>query len=380
MTTENQMIKQQLIQYAREIGIDKIGFTNAEPFEGLMDILLAHRELGYESGFEEKDINKRVDPLLSLSDAKTIIAIAIAYPSKVENLPKNEEENYHGFIARSAWGIDYHVILQEKLNQIGEFLQKLKPEAQFVTMTDTGVLSDHAVAERSGIGWIGKNSLLITPEFGSYVYLGELVTNIPLPIDKPMENLCGDCTICMKKCPTEAIVNPGQINAKTCLSFITQRKDMLEEQWMEKIGNRLYGCDTCQMVCPYNKGINSTHREEIQPNPELVKPLLKPLLKISNKEFQRTWGSTAAAWRGKKPLQRNAIIALAHFKDQSAIPLLKEILLKDERPMIRQTTAWALGKLGVGATNVLFEALEKEKEEEIQAEIKNALDKLKKTI
>jgi len=342
---DNQELKQKVIEYAKSIGIDKIGFTTADPFYGLKDILQNHRVLNYESGFEEKDLDKRINPQLTLTSAKSIIAIAIAYPSKVPNPPKSKAAEYRGFVARSAWGKDYHHVLQEKLEQLALFLKQLQLSTEYVYMTDTGVLSDHAVAERAGIGWIGKNSLLLTPEFGSYVYLGELITNIEFPPDLPMENQCGDCTRCIDACPTQAIVQPGQVNAKICLSYITQRKDLLEEHWMEQLGNRLYGCDTCQIVCPKNKGINATHQEVIQPDPQLAKPLLKPLLSITNKEFKRSWGPTAAGWRGKKPIQRNAIIALAHFKDKTALPLLEELLLTDERPMIRQTVAWAITKI-----------------------------------
>lgn len=371
-------IKTKLIEYSKKIGIDKIGFTSAEPFSNLKDILFKHRELGYESGFEESDIEKRVNPHLSLTGAKSIIAIAIAYPSKIDSNPKSSEGSYRGFVARSGWGKDYHSILQEKLHLFGTYLKQLVPDAEYVYMTDTGVLSDHAVAERAGIGWIGKNSLLLTEEFGSYVYLGEMITNIEFAEDNPMENLCGECTKCIDACPTSAIVNPNQIHAKKCLSFVTQRKDMLEEFYMEKLGNRLYGCDTCQVVCPYNKGINFTHQEDALPNPELAKPLLKPLLKISNKEFKETWNKTASGWRGKKTIQRNAIIGLAHFKDKSALPDLEEILRNDNRPMIRQTAAWAIGKIGGSDAEEILETMKfKEKDSNVLDEITKSLNKLK---
>lgn len=372
----NEDIKRQLIEYAKNIGISKIGFTSAEPFYELKGILTRHRELGYESGFEEKDIDKRVDPKLTMGGAKSIIAIAIAYPSKID-APKALEGEYKGFVARSAWGIDYHLVLRSKLEQLGIFLQGLVPSAKYLFMTDTGVLSDHAVAERAGIGWIGKNSLLLTPEFGSYVYLGELITDIEFPIDQPMENQCGDCTKCIDACPSNAIVQPKQINAKKCLSYVTQEKGMLEEKAMEQLGNRLYGCDTCQLVCPKNRGISAVYLEETLPNPDVAKPLLKPLLNISNSEFKSSWGSTAAAWRGKKTIQRNAIIGLANFKDKSATIDLEKILLYDERPMIRQTTAWAIGKIGgETAIDILQKAKLRENDTKVLYEIEKSINKL----
>lgn len=374
----NAEIKEKLIQYSKKIKIDKIGFTSAQSFENLKPVLENHRQLGYESGFEEKDIEKRVNPKLTLENAKSIIAIAVVYPSKMIKPPKSESGSYRGFVSRSAWGIDYHSILMERLNQLGLYLKKVVPEAKYIAMADTGVLSDHAVAERAGIGWIGKNSLLVTPEYGSYVYLGELVTNIEFPVDQPMENKCGDCMKCLEICPTKAIVNPGQVNAKLCLSYVTQRKDMLEEYYMEKLGNRLYGCDSCQTVCPYNRGVYFDHQQETLPDRDLAKPLLKPLLSISNKDFQTTWGKTAAAWRGKKPIQRNAIIGLAHFKDRSSLPELQKLLTNDERPMIRRTAAWAVGKIGgAQAGEILKTAKTNEKDQGVLQEIETAIKKLK---
>ncbi|MGG0754111.1 tRNA epoxyqueuosine(34) reductase QueG [Brevibacillus laterosporus] len=376
-TTYWQQIKETIQRYAAEIGIDKIGFTSADPFLELKDRLIVHREKGYESGFEEKDIDKRVYPELTLEGARSIIAIAIAYPSKMTNFPKSEPEAYRGILARSAWGLDYHHVLRDKLNQLADFIQTLKPDARLESMVDTGVLSDRAVAERAGIGWVGKNCSIITPEFGSYVYLGEMITNLPLPSDQPMEDQCGECTLCLDTCPTQALVQGGQLNSQRCVAFLTQVKNEIPEEFREKIGNRLYGCDTCQTICPKNKGMNFTHHPETLPDPELVKPLLKPLLTIGNKEFKARFGTSSAAWRGKKPIQRNAILGLAHFRDKSAIPDLIELLNKDSRPVIRGTSAWALGRIG---GELAMDALElanlKEQDESVMQEIQKALKKL----
>ena len=166
-------------------------------------------------------------------------------------------------------------------------------------MVDTGALVDRAVAERAGIGWSGKNCSIITPEFGSYVYLGELITNIPFAPDKPMEDECGDCRLCLDVCPTGALIQGGQLDAQRCIAFLTQTKGTLPDEFRSHIGNRLYGCDTCQTVCPKNKGkINWIH-EEFIPDPELAKPLLTPLLTISNREFKAKFGHVSGSWRGK---------------------------------------------------------------------------------
>lgn len=370
-------MKEELLRALPGLGIDKLGFTTAEPFAELKERLLAHRAKGHESGFEEPDLDKRVTPELLVPGARSILSVAVAYPSKLPNPPRSAPGAYRGILARSAWGRDYHHVLRDRLDRLAAFIRERVPDAVLESMVDTGALSDRAVAERAGVGWSGKNCSVITPEFGSWVYLGELITDIPFPPDKPLEESCGDCTICIDACPTGALVGPGQLNATRCVSFLTQTKDIIPEEFREHIGNRLYGCDTCQQVCPKNKGINFTHHPELAPDPEQAKPLLLPILDMSNREFKEFLGTSAAAWRGKKPIQRNALLALGHFRDSSALPKLAHILAKDERPELRATAAWSIGRIGgPEALEVLVQALPKEGHAEAAEEIRKALDRL----
>jgi len=248
-------------------------------------------------------------------------------------------------------------------------------------MVDTGELCDRAVAERAGIGFSGKNCSIISPKWGSWIYLGEMITNIPFPPDHPIEENCGDCRRCLDACPTNAFVGPGQLNAQLCLSFQTQLKGSLSPQIMTKMGNRLYGCDTCQIVCPRNKGMNWTHWKEMQPDPNMAKPLLVPMLRLSNREFKEKFGSLSAAWRGKGPIQRNAIVALGHFRDRSAVHELNALLCHDVRHDIRATVAWSLGQIGgLEAKQALVAALQHEQEtfvvQAIEAAIQQCVDQV----
>ncbi|MGQ3379412.1 tRNA epoxyqueuosine(34) reductase QueG [Priestia endophytica] len=366
--------KEEVIAYSKEIGIDKIGFANASTFQTLKNRLERHRELGYESGFEEKDLEKRTNPDLLLEEAKSIIAIAIAYPSKMKDAPRGTKEDRRGIFCRASWGHDYHNVLRDRLNKLEAFITEKVPTARLKSMVDTGELSDRAVAERAGIGWSGKNCAIITPEFGSYVYLGEMITTLPFETDQPVEDGCGTCNKCIDVCPTGALVQGGQLNSNRCIAFLTQTKGFLPDEFRTKIGNRLYGCDTCQTVCPENKGKDFHLHAELEPDPEIAKPKLKPLLQMSNREFKEKYGHVSGSWRGKKPIQRNAIIALAHFKDETAVPELIKLLKADVRPVIRGTAAWALGKIGTNeAVSELEKALLKEKEEEVIEEIKKGL-------
>ncbi|RPJ95502.1 tRNA epoxyqueuosine(34) reductase QueG [Rummeliibacillus sp. TYF005] len=367
-------LKQEFIAYAQIIGVDKIGFTSASPFMELKNHLRRQQELGYQSGFEESDIEKRTEPKLLLENAASIIAIAIAYPSKMQNAPQGKKGARRGIFCRASWGIDYHTVLREKLALLEAFLQEKVPECKIRSMVDTGELSDRAVAERAGIGWSGKNCAVITPEYGSYVYLGEMITDLPFESDEPMEDQCGECRLCLDVCPTGALVQGGQLNSQKCVAYLTQTKGFLPDEYRAKIGNRIYGCDTCQTVCPKNKGKSNWIHEAFKPDPEVAKPLLEPLLAISNRDFKETYGHISGSWRGKKPIQRNAIIALAHFKEVSALPTLIEVFQKDERPVIRGTAAWAIGKIGgKEVEEVLREGLIREKDEEVQLEIQKGL-------
>ncbi|PLT33619.1 tRNA epoxyqueuosine(34) reductase QueG [Bacillus sp. V5-8f] len=369
-----QKLKEEIIIYSQEIGINKIGFTTANTFGEMKNRLICQAELGYQSGFEEPDIDKRVHPDLIFPEPRSIISIAIAYPSKMKDAPKSKKGERRGIFARASWGTDYHVILRDKLKQLEEFIQRKVPEAVTKSMVDTGELVDRAVAERAGIGWSGKNCSIITPEFGSYVYLGEMITNLPFEPDQPMEDRCGNCNKCIDVCPTGALVAGGQLNAQRCIAFLTQTKGFLPDEFRTKIGNRLYGCDTCQTVCPENKGKDFHLHPETEPDPEIAKPLLKPLLSISNRDFKEKFGHVSGSWRGKKPIQRNAIIALAHYKDETALPDLIKVLREDTRPVIRGTAAWAIGKIGGPEAEIqLRHALERETDEEVLIEIKKGM-------
>jgi epoxyqueuosine reductase len=375
MTDRYRKLKEEMKAAASELGVDKIGVASADPFTEMKQILIRHRELGRESGFEEKDLDKRTNPALLFDNPQSIIAIAVAYPSKMDNPPKSERGARRGIMSRSSWGEDYHRVLRDRLARLEAWLRERVPDLRVESMVDTGELVDRAVAERAGLGWSAKNCAVITPEWGSWVYLGEMITNIPMPPDEQMTDQCGSCTICIDACPTDALVGPGQLDSNKCISFITQTKGFVEEPIMRKIGNRIYGCDTCQTVCPINKGKNWTHQPELQPDPELVMPLLEPLLSMSNKEFQERYSRSSSAWRGKKPIQRNAVIALGNYKEVSAVPELVKVLESDPRPVLRGTSAWALGRIGgTVAEEALHAAYAKESDEEAKAYMARAID------
>ncbi|AIF65960.1 tRNA epoxyqueuosine(34) reductase QueG [Terribacillus saccharophilus] len=371
---DTEQLKQELIAYSKKIGVDKIRFTTADVFQELKERLKQQQENNYQSGFEKGTIEERTEPKKLMPSAQSIIAIALAYPSRLPNAPKSTKEEPRGLFCRASWGMDYHEVLRDRMNKLTAFLSERVEGFTYRSMVDTGELSDRAVAERAGIGFSAKNSFVITPEFGSYVYLGEVITNIPFLPDEAVEDSCGTCTKCIDSCPTGALVQGGQLNAQRCIAYLTQTKDFLPDEFRSKIGNRIYGCDTCQLVCPKNKGMDFHLHEEMEPDPEVVKPLLKPLLKMSNKEFKAKFGLISGSWRGKKPIQRNAILAIAHYKTTSAVPDLIELMEQDPRPVIRGTAAWAIGKIGLPeGFDAVRKAMDKEQDDQVIEEMRKGL-------
>ena len=335
-------IKEEIIKLSKEIGISKIGFTTADDFDYLEKSLRLAVEEGRNSGFEHKNIEERIKPKLSLASAKTIISIAVAYPHKLKQQPQKTAYK-RGKFTPNSWGLDYHYVLQDKLNRLAKGIEELTADFEYKGMVDTGALVDTAVARRAGIGFIGKNGLVISKEFGSYMFLGELITNLDIEPDQPVDYGCGDCNRCVTACPTSCLIGDGTMNAKRCLSFQTQDKGIMDLEFRKKIKTVIYGCDICQICCPYNKGLDNPLATEI--DPELAHPELLPFLELSNGQFKEKFGHIAGSWRGKNILQRNAIIALANANDRSAIPKLLEIIDKGQNPIHIATAIWALGQL-----------------------------------
>ena len=335
-------IKEEIIKLSKEIGISKIGFTTADDFEYLEKSLRLSVKEGRNSGFEHKNIEERIKPKLSLASAKTIISIAVAYPHKLKQQPQKTAYK-RGKFTPNSWGLDYHYVLQDKLDRLAKGIEELTADFEYKGMVDTGALVDTAVARRAGIGFIGKNGLVISKEFGSYMFLGELITNLDIEPDQPVDYDCGDCNRCVTACPTSCLIGDGTMNAKRCLSFQTQDKGIMDLEFRKKIKTVIYGCDICQICCPYNKGLDNPLATEI--DPDLAHPELLPFLELSNGQFKEKFGHIAGSWRGKNILQRNAIIALANANDRSAIPKLLEIIDKGQNPIHIATAIWALSQL-----------------------------------
>ncbi|NMA83098.1 MAG: tRNA epoxyqueuosine(34) reductase QueG [Epulopiscium sp.] len=334
-------IKELCIQKSKEFKIDIIGFTSAAPFSYIEETLLNRQKKGYLSGFEEKDIKKRIDPCYTFPNAKTIIAVGEGYHV---NWHEEVPDRPYGKLSKAAWGLDYHAVLKNKLNQLSDYLQK-NLGGDYKAFVDTGPLIDREVAKRAGLGWQGKNCSVISPILGSWFFIGYLITDIEIEPDYPCyESYCETCDLCQKVCPTNALCKDYEMNAKKCISYLTQTKEEISPILRGKMGRQLYGCDLCQSICPYNQQIPFQDKSYFYPLETSAYPDLEQILTMSNKTFNEIYGSTASAWRGKPILQRNALIALANNPNSHLVPLVQSFL-QHPNVTLQKTARWTLQKI-----------------------------------
>lgn len=333
-------LKQEIKDFAKEIGIDLLGFAAATPFLKEENILRKREFRGLISPFEEQDLELRCYPEKILPGAKTIICAGMGYLIDPYNpLETKPELAVTGKFSRYALIKDYHHVLSDKLNSLVEFISR-KKKGRFKIAVDTGALLEKAAAQRAGIGWIGENTCFFTSEFGSWVFLGEILTDIDIKPDIPAKNLCTSCGQCIRSCPTGALMAPFQINPYRCLSYITQMRGSIPEEFRNALGNRIFGCDTCQEACPKNFDVTIPGHREFIPDLPLEQDIIK-LTQMTKKDFNTMFRNTAAGWRGRNVIRRNAVCALGNIKKESHVKYLKK-LLEDPSEIIREQALWSL--------------------------------------
>jgi len=289
--------KESIIDFCKHLGLDTIGFCECRVFEELRPFYEKRKLNNQENEFEEQDIEKRINPFINMENGKTIISVA--FPYLYEN--KEDPEIYFSKYTR---GKDYHQVVSYYLKQVCEFIESLGGEAKY--FVDSNPLPERYIAYLCAIGFIGKNNMVITEKYGSYVFLGEIITDLELKADKPIEQKCGECALCLNECPTKAVNIAGSF-PNVCLSYITQKKQ-IEDIWFEKLNGRMFGCDSCQNACPFNKNINLSQIEQFKPYEYMKDISLDELINIDNSIFKEKYAITSCAWRGKNILQRNALI------------------------------------------------------------------------
>jgi epoxyqueuosine reductase len=298
-------------QEARRLGFDKVGVAPADALteEGERLRLWLARGFHGQMSYMDRDPQRRADPRLLLPSAKSVVSVALNYfrPEKHKDAPEI------GKISRYAWGDDYHDVLGDKLRALLEWVRERAPGVEGKICVDSAPMMDKAWAARAGLGWIGKHTNLITKEFGSWVFLGELLLSIELDYDSIVEpDHCGKCRACIDACPTQAIVEPYQLDATRCISYgtIELRESELPEPIESNLEGWVFGCDICQDVCPWSRFSKETPEERFEPREGVVEPRLQEMIEMSQEEFSTRFRKSAIKRAKLAGMKRNALAVM----------------------------------------------------------------------
>jgi len=342
-------LAEEIKERAGAVGFDLCGIAPAAPsaFKAEFRAWLAkgyHGEMGYMA----RDPDRRLDPSQLLPNAKSIVVVAMNYYTGSEGdtddprgaLPSRRSR---ACFARYARNEDYHDVMGKRLRELLAFVKEREPAAEGKVYVDTGPILEREVAQRAGIGWFGKNTMLINTRRGSYFLLGELLLNLPLPPDSPAEGNCGTCTRCLDACPTGAIVRPYELDARRCLSYLTiELKGPIPEEFAGQMGNRVFGCDICQEVCPFSRRRSvPTTEPAFQPREATMAPHLVDMLQMTPEEFRQKFKGSPVKRAKRRGLLRNVAAALSASDDPEVEEALERACC-DCEPVVREQAALSL--------------------------------------
>jgi len=330
-------LEEQVKARARDIGFDLVGITTAQPpqhSEHLRQWLAKdfHGEMGYMA----RNVDKRVSPSKILVDARSIVVVGLNYYTG--------DHDRTGRIARYAWGArDYHELMSGKLEQLSGVIAEIGgPGTRCLGYVDTGPILERDLAQRAGIGFIGKHTNLISRQLGNWLFLGEILTNLELPPDPPEREYCGTCQRCMDVCPTRAIVGPYQLDARLCISYLTiELKGSIPVELRPLIGDHVFGCDDCLDVCPWNRFAQQSPVRQFQ---RREMPPLTEYLFWDEAKFRDFFRGTPIFRVKRRGFLRNVCVVLGNIGDQSALPALK-CACHDVEPMVMEHAAWAIEQI-----------------------------------
>ncbi len=369
--------KEAVQNLAREFGFDRVGVTSAEPFEGAEAIALERVRAGLMDGlpwYHEARVRRGASPSDILPGARSVISVAMSYYADDE--PPDRDPVLRGKVARYAQGRDYHGVMQRRLKQlVASLSERIGRPVQARVYVDTGPMQDRAVAERAGVGWFGKNTNVLTSSHGSWVFLGQIVTDLALEPDAPLRKTCGRCTICIDDCPTGALIAPYVLDNAKCISFLTiELRGPIPRHLRPLVGDWVFGCDICQDVCPVNRKAQPTQEPAFRTGEHGFAAMdLLPLLAMTEEEFRERFAGSPIRRAKYAGLLRNACVALGNIGDARTIPALADAL-GHESSLVRGHAAWALGAIGGEAAHeALRSAQATETDESVQEELTAAL-------
>lgn len=374
--------KESLQAEAFSLGFTFIGATSPEPPPHLAAFerwLTAGRHGAMAYLASDQSLQRRAQPYLILPECRSVFILAARYPSPLEMtlLPTRE---MHGRVAAFAWVDDYHEILINRLQSLIDWIEHITGhQVRWRGYTDTGPILERELAQRAGLGWIGKNTCLISPIHGSFFFLAEIFTDLQLEYDSPFTaDRCGTCKRCIESCPTGCILPDRTLDATRCISYLTiENKGPIPTDLRPLIGNWIFGCDICQMVCPWN--LHSTqpiNKPIFISRPNIPQPVLSRELRLTPQEFSHKFRRSSIKRTHRRGYLRNVAVALGNSGNPDAVPDLAQSLEMEAEALVRSHAAWALGQIGtVPARQALEKARQRDSDLNVNSEIEMALDR-----
>jgi epoxyqueuosine reductase len=340
-------IREEIRDRALSSGFDAVGFAearlDAEARTGLREFIARgyHGDMGWLAGTAAR----RSDPQMLWPEARTVIVLGISYAPKEDPLAVHEARD-RGAVSVYAQGRDYHDTLKRRLRALAQWIEERWPGA-LKLFVDTAPVMEKPLAERAGLGWQGKHTNLVSRDFGSWLFLGEIYLSLALEPDDPEADHCGSCRRCLDACPTAAFPAPHRLDARRCISYLTiEHKGMIPVELRPSIGNRIYGCDDCLAVCPWNKFARAAQEPDFLPREELRAPRLAALAELDDAAFRRLFAGTAIKRIGRDRFVRNVLIAIGNADRKTPdLVLAAERRLDDAAPLVRAAAVWAFLKL-----------------------------------
>ena len=354
---------------ARALGFDAFGIARADARPDLPEKLAHALAAGWHADMDwmAETEQRRGDPRRLWDDARSVILLGVNYGPEQDPMALLAEKHI-GIISAYARNRDYHDIIKGKLKELAGLLAR-RAGADVKVFVDTAPLMEKPLAEAAGLGWQGKHSVLVSRQFGSWLFLGAILTALDLPEDKAGTQSCGSCTRCLDICPTNAFPAPFQLDARKCLAYYSvEHKGQIPREFRRPMGNRVYGCDDCLAVCPWNKFASVSREARLRSRPEFERPALAELERLDDAAFRALFSGSPVKRIGYARFLRNVLICIGNSEDVGHVPALRQ-RLDDPSPLVRGAAIWALRRLDpAGADALRQERLAAERDEAVRAE------------
>jgi len=338
-------------RWGQELGFQQIGITDIDLREDEQHLLnWLKADMHGEMDYMQRHGTKRSRPDELIKGTVRVISARMDYlPESHQAMDATMENQASAYISRYSLGRDYHKILRKRLNILAIKITEVVGDFGYRAFTDSAPVLEKALAQKAGLGWIGKHTNLINQKAGSWFFLGELYTDLPLPVDQQTKNHCGDCVDCIDICPTQAIIAPYKVDARRCISYLTiELRDSIPVEFRKAIGNRIYGCDDCQLVCPWNRFAQLSKEPDFAPRHDLDKATLIELFLWTQDEFNKKTEGSAIRRIGYECWLRNIAVALGNCeKDETVLNALQARKTDaSASALVREHVEWALDNLG----------------------------------